>query len=125
VEIGTSHARRSNSRAHGSKSSQIFPVIDKFEDGIVTSIKSIDLQSKSYRDPAAITRLGQGFVDKVAGFKEGRRAKYIIAESQIEGRALDLVVPPGATSGQQQALEGLKSYGTAKGVNVRIVEIER
>ena len=100
-----------------------FPVVDIFKDGIVTNIKSIDLHAKSYRDPAAITRLGQGFIDKVAGFTKARHAKFEILEHEIKGRALDLVVPRGSTTTQRQALEGLKSYGTTKGVSVRIVEM--
>jgi hypothetical protein len=102
-----------------------FPVIDKFEGGVVTSIKSIDLHAKTYSDPRAITRVGQGFIDKVAGFTRGTRGNFDIRESKIRGRALDLVVPPGATPGQREALEGLKAYGTTNGVTVRIVEIDR
>jgi len=51
-----------------------FPTVDIFKDGVVTSIKSIDLQAPSYRDTSAITGLGERFVNQVAGVKSARRA---------------------------------------------------
>jgi hypothetical protein len=100
-----------------------FPVVDKFIRGIVTSIKSIDLRAPSYRKPEALRRTCEGFVDKVAGFKSGRRGKVRILESEIEGRALDILVPPGATSERLGVLGELSSFGQAKGVLVTIIEV--
>jgi contact-dependent growth inhibition (CDI) system restriction endonuclease-like protein len=103
-----------------------FPTIDKIDaEGIVTSIKSLDLGAKSYQNPATITRVVQGYIDKVADFTGDRWANFEITPSQIKGRALVLAVPPGKTAPQQEALNALIEYGLSKGVNVHIEEIQK
>ncbi len=103
---------------------QTFPVIDKFVDGVATSIKSMDLNAVTYADPAAITRTGQGYINKVADFTGGARSNFVITQGQITGRALELAVPEGATAPQEQALQGMIRYGRSKGVTVTIVVVQ-
>jgi hypothetical protein len=104
---------------------ETFPTVDIFENGIVTSIKSVDLQAPTYDNPATLTSTLQSYVDKVANFRGGRRADTTILESQIKGRALDVAIPPGNhTSGQVDALRSVEQYGHAKSVRVRFLEIE-
>jgi hypothetical protein len=100
-----------------------FPVIDRFQNGVATSIKSMDLAAPTYRNAEALTRTGQGYVDAVAGFQGKNWARVNIEASDITGRALELAVPPGATEAQQQALQGLVKYGTQNSVTVKIVVI--
>ena len=100
-----------------------YPVIDKFENGVATSIKSMDLSSKTYSNPGEIGRIGQGYIDKVADFQGARWDRVNIAPGDITGRALDLAVPPGATEAQQSALQGLMEYGENAGVKVRIITV--
>jgi hypothetical protein len=40
-----------------------FSGVDKFNNGVVTSIKSMDIHARSYRNPAAIDRVGRAYVD--------------------------------------------------------------
>ena len=47
---------------------QTFPTIDKFTNGVATSIKSMDLAAKGYADPSKIIQTGKGYIDEVAGF---------------------------------------------------------
>lgn len=101
-----------------------FKTIDKFENGVATSIKSMDLGAKTYANPDAITRVGRGYIDKVADYNGGTWAQITIDRSHISRRALDLAVPPGATASQKQALQSLVEYGRGKGVTVNIVEIQ-
>jgi filamentous hemagglutinin len=101
-----------------------YPVIDRFKDGIATSIKSMDLASRTYGDPRTITRIGRGYIDKVAQFKPRPWGKVTIQGSQIEGRALGLAIPRGATEEQCKALNGLVEYGRSKGVSVNVKVIE-
>ncbi len=101
-----------------------FPVVDIFKDGIVTSIKSIDLQAPSYRKPGVLLSTVRRYIDKVAGFKSGRRAGAEVPSHKVRGRALDLGVPPGATAQQKTVFEQLRAYGTHHGVVVNIVELE-
>jgi hypothetical protein len=102
-----------------------FPVVDIFEDGIVTSIKSIDLKAPSYRKFDDLLRVCKEYLDTVAAFKGGQRSKIKITGSQIRGRALTVAIPPGATAEQSEALRALTAYGQSKSVGVKIVEIER
>jgi hypothetical protein len=45
-----------------------FPTIDKFSDGIATSIKSVDLNAATYQDTARLTSRLNKYVDDVAEF---------------------------------------------------------
>ena len=104
---------------------QNYPTIDRFENGVATSIKSMDLANPTYLNPANITRLGEDYIDKVAAFQGRNWAGVNIRPGDITGRGLDLAVPPAtATPAQLQALQGLVNYGAQHGVNVTIVEIE-
>jgi RHS repeat-associated protein len=97
-----------------------FPTIDKFTNGAATSIKSMDLAAKTYSDAAAITRVGEGYIDKVAAFQGRNWAGVNIKPGDITSRTLELAVPSGATQAQQQALQGLVKYGLQNGVTVTI-----
>jgi hypothetical protein len=112
-------------RRLGQNLPQNYPTIDRFENGVATSIKSVDLAAPSYLHPAGITRTGQGYVDAVAGFRGRNWAGVNIRPGDIRGRGVDIAVPPGPrTPAQQQALDGVVGYGRQNGVTVRIVEIE-
>ena len=79
-----------------------FKTIDKFDQGIATSIKSLDLGAITYSDAAAITRVAQGYVNKVANYKGGTWNKITIDPTQITGRSLDLAVPPKGTAAKRR-----------------------
>jgi filamentous hemagglutinin len=100
-----------------------FPTIDKFKNGVATSIKSMDLAAPSYADPAAITRVGQKFIDDVAAFKGRSWGGASVPGSQITGKAVEIAIPPKPTPAQVQALENLKAYGTSKGVTVHTITV--
>ncbi|WDZ87372.1 RHS repeat-associated core domain-containing protein [Micromonospora cathayae] len=105
-----------------------FPTIDKFANGVATSIKSVDLSAKSYQNAGRLTSLGKGYVDKVAGFAQnGASVSHggtTITGSQVTGRALDIAVPRGVGSAaQQNALNNIVQYGASKGVTVRIIPV--
>ena len=108
-----------------------FPIIDRFQNGIATSIKSMDMVAASGGATGAqyITNTGRGYIDAVAGFQGASRisqatgATTTITSSQIAGRALDLAVPPGVSAAQRTALNGLIEYGRQRGVTVNIIEL--
>jgi filamentous hemagglutinin len=101
-----------------------FPVIDRFDNGLVTSIKSMDLAAQSYQDASGILRVGEEYVDAVARFQGRNWAGVNIRQIDITARGLDLAIPAGATPTQQQALQNLITYGRIKGVTVRLVVVE-
>src|SRR5205823_3902258 len=95
-------------KALGQNLPQNFPVIDKFENGLATSIKSMDLKSATYLKVESLTSKGECYVDKVAAFRGRRWAGVEVKGADIKGRALELAVPPGAATAEQQtALKAL------------------
>ena len=83
-----------------------FPVIDRFEDGIATSIKSIDLNAVSYQDAQTLGSQLNGYVDKLAGW-QGQPTPYgrvAIQPDQITERTLQIAFPSGGMSTMQQGV---------------------
>ena len=111
-------------RALGGNLPRSFPVIDRFDRGVATSIKSIDLTAKTYQNSGALSRRLGGYVDKVAAFRGKDFGGVGIEASDITGRVLVVAVPAGAaTAGQERALKALVGYGVSRGVHVRIVSV--
>jgi len=99
-----------------------FPVIDRFVDGVATSIKSLDLGAKSYQSVSTLTRTVTGYIDDVARFSGRRWGGANVPGSEIRSRTLELAVPAGGGSATQQAaLDGAIRYGRSVGVNVTII----
>jgi len=102
-----------------------FPVIDRFLNGVATSIKSLDLRAVSHLDPTKLERTLMGYVDKVAGFNGARLGGAVVDAGQITGRALEVAVPDGAMSaGQQAVFTKVTAAAAAKGVQVIVVPIK-
>ena len=97
-----------------------YPVIDIFENGIATSIKSINLHDKTYQKMSQFRSKLRQYVKKVAKFKGRDWAKKRIREHEILGRSLDLVIPKGASTAQQKVLQEFIQFGKTKKVTVTI-----
>jgi hypothetical protein len=100
-----------------------FKGIDRFENGVATSIKSMHLGLKWYQDPAQILSQGRKYVDQVANFSGARMREFDIAAEDITERVLRLGVPPGATEAQESALKSLIKYGKQNGVKVEVMRV--
>lgn len=101
-----------------------FPTIDRFENGVATSIKSTDLNASTYQSPSRLSGKLRGYVDKVAGFNGANHAGTRIDANQITSRQLDIAIPKGAKTADQAAtLSQVIAYGQSKGVTVNMVEI--
>jgi hypothetical protein len=96
-----------------------FPVVDRYVDGVVTSIKSIDLRAASYQDSTVLARTIDDYVDKVSGFNGARRSGAEIRPTDIQARELELAVPPGSMSVDQQKVINA-SAARAKDMNVTV-----
>lgn len=104
---------------------QNFPVIDKWQNGVATSIKSIDLNSKTYQNTANLIRQVRSYADKLAQW-QGQLAPWggkQIFPSQVQSRVLQLAIPPGASPAQQQALQSIQQYANDIGIRLEIVII--
>ena len=101
-----------------------FPTIDKFPNGVATSIKSIDLEATSYQNTSRLASRVRGYIDKVAKFNGADANGREILARDIEGRALELAVQPGVTTTAQRAiLDQMASYAKSQGVDLKIVEV--
>jgi RHS repeat-associated protein len=96
-----------------------FPTIDRFENGVATSIKSIDLGAKTYQNIGALTSEVQGYVGKVANFNGARWGGAEI--TGITGRQLILAIPPNATAQQMAALQQLQAWAANQGQGVNLI----
>jgi hypothetical protein len=109
----------------GANLPRTFPVIDRFLNGVATSIKSLDLRAVSHLDPTKLERTLMGHVDKVAGFGGGRLAGASVEAGQIAGRALEVAVPNGTMNAAQQAVfTRVTAAAAARGVQVIVVPIK-
>jgi hypothetical protein len=106
--------------------SQNFPTIDRFQNGVATSIKSIDLNAASYQDIQALNRTVTGYINQMANY-QGQSSAWAgvrIYSSQITARAVELVIPAtGGTSAQLAALQQLKQYAQSLNVILNIIPL--
>ena len=98
-----------------------FPVIDRFNNGIAISIKSIDLDGASYLTGNILKNMLTSYVDKVASFNGKTWADQVIRSNDIKGRALEIIVPHRGTAAQQATLNQIIKYGSEKGVTVDVI----
>ncbi len=108
----------------GANLPQNFPTIDKFANGIATSIKSLDLNASSYQNAGTLASTVTGYIDKVAGFSGGSLSGTTITSGQITGRALELAVPGAGTAAQRGALNSAMQYAKKVGVQLTIKQVQ-
>jgi hypothetical protein len=114
-------AKRGNyiSEKLGSNLPRTFKTIDRFIDGTVTSIKSIDLNAATYQDGARLTYRLNEYITKVATYEGGKIETLEINGSDITGRVLSIAVPKGSmTAVQQAAIEAARVRAKAFGVDL-------
>ncbi|RLJ99610.1 DUF6443 domain-containing protein [Tenacibaculum discolor] len=105
-----------------------FPVIDKLENGVATSIKSLDLGAKSYQQGNRVFNTLKGYINKLDNFKGaswGNMAKGTFADVQqgrdFTSKALELAVERGAGSTKQwEQIQKAVNYALDKDINVTI-----
>ncbi|MFZ2487005.1 MAG: RHS repeat-associated core domain-containing protein [Anaerolineae bacterium] len=99
--------------------SQNFPVIDRFENGVATSIKSIDLGARSYQSIGRLTSTVRGYVNELANWQGVRQWGGVsIDKGMITARELQLAIPQGATDAQLLALRQLQQWASTIGVTI-------
>lgn len=108
----------------GANTPKGFPTIDRWINGVATSIKSLDLTAKTYQNVAALTRRINGYVDKLWAFEGEEFGGLVIAESAIVSRELILVVPSGIqTAAQTRAIIEADKRAKAIGINLVIDDL--
>ena len=87
-----------------------FPTIDRFANGVATSIKSINLADKTYQRVSALASKVKGYVNDVSGFVGESYGGVRIDASMITSRELVIAIPSGATQQQLQALAQVQQW---------------
>ena len=108
-------------RLRGENLPSNFPVIDRFENGIVTSIKTIDLNAPTYQNPARLEGRINAFVNKLRDFEGKKWALSTIRPTDIKERVLDIVIPKESGTGPQlDAIRRaqIRSWGLGIAVNI-------
>ena len=100
-----------------------FKGIDRWKDGVATSIKSMHLWAKSYQDPAKVLSQGKKYVDQLVNFRGASMGEIDIVVDHTTPRVLRLAVPPGATEAQKSALRRVIGYGKENGVRVEVIRV--
>jgi hypothetical protein len=110
--------------AFGGGLPRTFPVIVRFLNGVATSVKSLDLASKTYQNAARLTSALTGFIDKLAQFNGARLGNVQIQGSAITQRVLEVVVQRGAATPQQmQAIQRASVYATENDVVLKVIMV--
>ena len=97
---------------------QNFPTIDRFENGVVTSIKSIDLAAKSYQNLQTLQSTLKGYVTKLANFDGASFGGFSISQNMINDRQLLLAISPNASADQLKVIQKITSWAANQGVKV-------
>ncbi len=102
-----------------------FPVIDKFVDGVATSIKSVDLTAETYGKGNNLLNTLKGYVNKLDNFDGARFAGANVRSSDIVSKALEVAVQPGkATVSQWEQIGKAMQYAKDNGIefNLRFIK---
>jgi hypothetical protein len=102
-----------------------YPDIDKIPDGIATSIKSIDLNARTYQNDMRLTNRVLRCVEDVQDFNGNDWGGKAVEFDDIKGRALQLIVPKGSmTKAQRVVVERVRARAlqSEKPVNIIITE---
>jgi RHS repeat-associated protein len=101
-----------------------FPTIDRFLNGVATSVKSMDLMSKTYQNTARLTSTLTGYIDKLAQFNGARLGGVRVEGGAITQRVLEVAVQAGAaTPAQTAALQQAAAYAKEHDVVLKVITI--
>lgn len=87
----------------------------------ITSMKSLDLNAKSYKSGNAVFNRVKGYIDDLVKFEGKITTKHPVPEGGIESRVLELAIPDGATQNQLDQLRRLIDYAQQNNVQLNIV----
>ncbi len=100
-----------------------FPRIDKLQNGVAVSIKSMNLKSKTYQNGTRMVFKLKKYVNELAKFKGAKFSGQEIMEGvHFNKRAIELAIPPdGGTELQKQTLQSIIEYARTKGVDFKVI----
>lgn len=106
---------------------ETFKTIDKYDDvtGEVTSIKSLDLDAKTYQTPSKLRARLNRYVDELDNFighgQEGVIIGNLPGGLPINSKSLELAIPRSATGEQLNIINEVIESAANKGIELKII----
>ena len=111
--------------ALGNNLGRNFPVIDKLENGVITSIKSIDLSLPSYQTAKGIYNKLRRDVDNLDDFTWKQWGGKKVDMKDYSSKKLEIAVQDmKITAEQRSGIEMVKAYAKEKGIEVIITVVK-
>lgn len=105
----------------GQNLNQYFKTFDYFDKGVAKSIKTFQVDAKSYNGKPIVVRSRlRGYVDKVDDFITHRVQGFEIKSSQIQERVLEIAVPHLDNPMHQQVFKEIIEYGLQRKNKVKV-----
>ena len=111
--------------ALGNNLGHSFAKIDKLENGVAVSIKSIKLSDKTYETAKGIYNKLRRDVDALDDFTIGTRKGIDVTLEDYSSKKLEIAIPDmKITAEQQRGLEMVKEYAKEKGIEISITIVK-
>ncbi len=111
---------------YGGNLPHTYPVISNFENGIASSVVSIDTTSPYYSDENNLSHKIMSEIDELASFNGAdvniSGNNYCITSSDINGRELIIVIPENTPSSSLDNIQNIENYAIANNIDMRIVQ---
>jgi RHS repeat-associated protein len=101
-----------------------FPTIDAFHKGVATSVKTMNLNAKSYQKGNAVYNKLKKYVDDLVNFKDTTWGGQTVLANDVKSKVLELGIPRGATQAQLKQVKKAVEYAKQEGVkfNYKVVK---
>jgi hypothetical protein len=95
--------------------------IDNFANGIVTSVKSLDIFAKSYQSLNQLASTLSRYVEQLSNYTQGNIPGQFLRSGDIQGRILEVILPKGnLSSAQLEVLRRIQEQALRMGSGVVI-----
>ncbi len=112
-------------RALGNNLGRTFPTVDKLENGVLTSTKSLDVLAPTYQNEVAMFGRMKADIDALKGFQSGMRNGVFVSEADFTRKVFELALPEAQLTAQQlNAINLAKQYAIDAGIGFRIVVVK-
>lgn len=111
--------------ALGNNLGENFPIVDKLEDRVITSIKSLDTSAKSYQTSSGIFNKLKCYIQDLSGFTTQSWNGVVVAQESYDFKAIELAIPNKTLS--QDQIKGIIdaiNYASKQGIRFIIKVVE-
>ncbi len=101
-----------------------FPTITRFENGVASKVRSINLNDVSYQNNSQVRSQINAEIRKLDGFEGAKRSGVSIQKEDISAKEVIIVFPKGTIrESLVDTLEQCKEYAAQRGIALRIDEL--